>query len=441
MAYEFNLPDIGEGVTEGEIVQWLVAEGDTVEEDQAIVEIMTDKATVEIASPVAGVIAKKGIEEGEMLKVGAMVALINESNSSGSAKEKSSSAEDQKTAETADHSESASPKTQPASQTKSTDKESGKVLSLSSSNQDQAQSSDDRMVLASPATRKLARENGIALSQIPASGDNGRLLKQDVEAFLSQAPTAAGAQATALKPIPQSSTTTEQLEERIAVRGIRKIIVENMRKSLDTAAHFTHVDELDASALVAARESLKKEAEAYGVKLTYLPFIIKALCQALKNFPKLNGSLDESAQEIVMKKYYNIGVAVATKDDDLIVPVIKNADQKGLLQISSELLELADKARQNKLSPSDLKDGTFTITSMGKFGGLMATPIINQPQLGILGVHKIEDRVVVREGEMVIRPMANLSLSLDHRVVDGYLGAQFLVDLIELLENPTRLLL
>jgi pyruvate dehydrogenase E2 component (dihydrolipoamide acetyltransferase) len=241
--------------------------------------------------------------------------------------------------------------------------------------------------------------------------------------------------------IPSSRVSGSQGEERIPVRGLRRKIVEAMRRSVDHAAHFTHMDELDATKLVEIRESLKEEAAKYGVKLNYLPFVVKATAMALKQHPRLNGSLDEEKSEIVIKKDINLGVAVATKEEDLIVPVIQHADQKNLLEIASEIKSLAEKAQSGKLSPADLQGGTFTITSLGPLAGTYATPIINYPEVAILGFFAIKERPVIYQGEIAIRHMSNLAVSCDHRVVDGALCAKFTKTLISFLENPESMLL
>lgn len=429
MSFEFKLPDIGEGVTEGEIVKWLVKAGDAVKEDQPIVEVMTDKATVEIATPKSGTIEKLLAKDGEMIQVGKGLVMIQESGASASAVPTAKTTPAPSKAPVAT---SPAPAVQPAS---------AQQASMASTN----------VVLASPATRKMAREHGIDLHSIQGSGDHGRVTREDVEKLMgaptsvSQGATSAGAPSVApqtLLSIPRSNTTVgSKSEERIPVRGIRKKIIENMRISVDHAAHFTHMDELDATNLVNLRNDLKDEATKYGVKLNYLPFLVKAVCMALKKFPRLNGTFDETKNEIVIKHYYNMGIAVATKDNDLIVPVIQNADQKSILEIASEIKSLAEKAQTNKLSPNDLSGGTFTITSLGPVAGTYATPIINYPELGILGFFAIKEKPVVRNGQIVIRHMSSLAVSLDHRIVDGYMGAQFTKALIEYLENPGSMLL
>ena len=501
MAFEFKLPDIGEGVTEGEVVKWLVKQGDQVKEDQPIVEIMTDKATVEIASPKSGTIESLLVKDGDVVQVGKGLVSIQEAGEAASAeapKEKSeqpkqnASAPAQKQGETAE-----TKKEQPATQAKQTQdsgktgeadaqttqaaQKAGTAAPAAEQNAQQSDGSEKKQppassttktqspsqpqqqtaqqpaeptqtVLASPATRKMAREHGVSLSSLAGTGDLGRVTKDDVQKAMGspqgsatmESATSAGAPSAALSQplnIPRASVSNAKNEERIPVRGIRKKIVEHMRHSIDHAAHFTHMDEFDATNLVDLRNNLKENAAKYGVKLNYLPFIVKATCLALRNFPRLNGSFDEEKNEIVIKHYINMGVAVATKENDLIVPVIQNADQKSILEIAAEIKSIADKAQTSKLAPADLQGGTFTITSLGPVAGTYATPIINWPELGILGFFAIKEKPVVFEGEITIRHMANLALSLDHRIVDGYLGAQFCKKLIEYLENPASMLL
>ena len=449
MAFEFKLPDIGEGVTEGEIVKWLVKAGDTVKEDQPIVEVMTDKATVEIASPKSGTIESLMAKDGDMIQVGKGLVMINEGGAA-SAKEAAPKA----AAETKTPEGDQRPQSNEAAKSIPTAQGSTKQTPATPAPQHQQHASSTTStastVLASPATRKMAREHGVDLASVQGSGDLGRVTREDVEKSMgspkqsSMGATSAGSPSAAPQAtlnIPRSSLSSQKQEERIPVRGIRKKIVENMRISVDHAAHFTHMDEFDGTNLVNVRNELKGEAEKYGVKLNYLPFLVKAVCMALKKYPRLNGTFDEEKNEIVIKHYYNMGVAVATKDGDLVVPVIQNADQKNILEIASEIKDLATKAQTNKFAPTDFANGTFTITSLGPVAGTYATPIINYPELGILGFFAIKERPVVKDGQIVIRHMGSLAISLDHRIVDGYMGAQFTKQLIEYLENPTSMLL
>jgi pyruvate dehydrogenase E2 component (dihydrolipoamide acetyltransferase) len=410
MAFEFRLPDIGEGVVEGEVIKWLVKPGDRVREDQPMVEVMTDKATVEIPSPKAGVIKEIRAPEGKMCAVGAVMVVIDEAAGA-----------------------SATPSIPPTAKEERQFVEAKVPASLPRSNGAGAQviAMPAGKVLATPATRKLARDLGVDLSTVRATGDNGRVTKEDVQAAASGGPALATAHAIA--PLP---TAIVEGDERIPFRGVRKKIAENMHRSRQTAAHFTYVEECDMTELVALRKRAKSRAEERGIKLSFLPFIVKAVCAGLKKYPIVNATLDEARQEIVLRKRYHVGVAAAS-EAGLIVPVLRDADQKSLFAIARELEELSEKAKTGKASRDELTGSTFTISSLGTLGGVLATPIINFPEVAILGVHKIKPTPVVRDGQIVVREMMNLSISLDHRIVDGYEGAQFLKHVIELLEDPT----
>jgi pyruvate dehydrogenase E2 component (dihydrolipoamide acetyltransferase) len=289
-------------------------------------------------------------------------------------------------------------------------------------------------VLATPSTRRLARELGVDISKITGSGPGGRVTDEDVKGFQEAPP----------KPPevtqPEAAPETKALEERIPIKGIRKTIGERMVKSLFSAPHVVSMDEADVTELVSLREKEKKRAEEKGVKLTYLAFIVKAATVALKQHPYLNASLDPQKNEIVLKHYYNIGIAVDTPEG-LMVPVIKNADQKSIMELAKETEELAEEARSRKIKLSDLKGNTFTITNIGSIGGLFSTPIINPPDVAILGVHRIRDMPVVINGEVKIRKILPLVLSFDHRVLDGAQAARFMNTLIEHLKDPDLLLL
>jgi pyruvate dehydrogenase E2 component (dihydrolipoamide acetyltransferase) len=412
MSFEFKLPDIGEGVHEGEIVKWLVKEGDIVKEDQPMVEVMTDKATVEIPAPRAGKILKLNGKEGETVKVGSVLVVIEEAGAAPAPTVK------------------LEPKPEPA------------PTPITPA----AATAAPTRVLSTPATRKLARELGIDIALVQGTGPAGRVTDEDVRQFATArtAPQAPPPPTPAPKPAAPAYTpasiSTDGREERIPLRGIRKRIAEHMHQSKNTAAHFTYVDEVDMTELVQLREQMKPLTEQKGVKLTYLPFIVKACVAALKEMPLLNASLDETTGEIVIKKYYNIGIATAT-EDGLIVPVVKEADRRSLLEIATEIERLSKAAREGKVALQDLQGGTFTITSLGALGGLFATPIINYPEVAILGVHEIKKRPVVRDNEMVIRDIMLLSLSFDHRLIDGDVGARFCKRMISYLENPKLLFL
>ena len=417
--FEFKLPDIGEGVHEGEIAKWLVNAGDSIIADAPMVEVMTDKVTVEITSPVSGTVNALHYQEGTLVKVGQVIVSIDESNGAKQSPITSPQAESNTTAVTSAN--------KPSNNHKAPEKQLSNKIEPSTDNSTKG----NCLVLATPAVRKLAREKGIQLSQIKGTGPNGRIQKTDLE----QPP---------ISPLAYSSTRQstglpQATDKRIPFKGMRRKIAEHLVHSKQTAPHFTYVEEADLTALVDARKQLIPVAEAVNVKLTYLPFMIKAVIAAMQSYPILNSSLDETAQEIILKGSYNIGVAVATPDG-LIVPVVHDAGQMSLFELANAIEQLSLKARQNKLTLSDMKDGTFTLTSIGSIGGIFSAPIINYPEVAIMGIQKIEKRPVVRDNQIVIREMCYLSISCDHRVVDGSDAALFMKEVIQYLEAPVRLL-
>lgn len=434
MALEFRLPDIGEGVVEGEVVRWLVKEGDTLREDQPMVEVMTDKATVEIPTPRAGKVAKLMVEAGKLCAVG-QVMIVIDTDGSGS-----------KPA-TTHQPAPAQPATTQAPAAAAQVAASAPVQTLS------AAEAAGRKVLATPATRQLARNLGIDIRTIVGSGPGGRVTRDDVRRASSekQAPPVAppkaapvaqavdappAAKPVALPQIVPVSVPVHAEDERVPFRGLRKKIADNMVRSKLQTADFTYVEECDVTELVALRKRAQKRAAERGIKLSFLPFLIKAVVSGLKKYPILNSTLDTERDEIVLRKSYHIGVAAAT-DAGLMVPVLRNADRMSLFQIAAALEPLAERARTGKASREELSGSTFTISSLGKLGGLLATPVINFPEVAVLGVHKIKETPVVRDGQIVIREIMNLSISLDHRIVDGYEGALFLQHVISMLEDPT----
>ncbi len=435
MALVFDLPDVGEGITEGELVSWLVEEGDHVEEDDPIVEVMTDKATVEIPSPRSGVILKRYNEEGDMVKVESPLVVIGEEGEDweeGEAERKQTVKERQTAEKQAEKKEKEEEETQPEPATK--------TASADGNGKPAPEPSEGR-TLATPATRRLAREKNVNLDNVEGTGKAGRVLKEDVLKYAETDGEAAVAEPeTTAEPVP----TTQEVEgeepvESVPFRGVRKVISEAMSTSKDNAAHFTVVDEADMTRLVEIRNDLKEKAQEQNIKLTYLPFIFKALVPALKEFPRLNSSLDEESQEIKVKKYYHFGFACDT-DEGLKVPVVNHVDQKSIFQLAREINDKAQRARDGDLSTDELQGSTFTVTSAGNIGGLFATPIINYPESAIMGIHEIKDRPVARDGEVVIRKMMYLSLSLDHRIVDGADGVRFSNRVIEFFEKPHHLL-
>lgn len=444
---EFKLPDIGEGVHEGEIVRWLVKAGDTLAVDQPMVEIMTDKATVEIPSPISGKIQNLHAKEGEMVKVGQVILSLEQGGQAQASAPKPAAAQAPAPAATkpALAPAPARPAAMPARPQAAAPRPAPAQVSQASHAPAQEFVASPGHVLATPATRRLARDLGIDLTQVPATGPNGRVTKEDLQKF-------GGASAAGMaRPVPATTPTfvpsaprranlPVEAETLVPFRGIRRKISEAMSRSRTIIPEFTYVDEVDVTELVAFRKEAKDLAEKQGVKLTYLPFIVKALVRGLKEFPSMNAELDEQGGNIIYKNYFNIGIAVDT-ENGLIVPNIKNADQKSVLQIAHEISDLADKARKGKLSLEEMQGGTITITNPGPIGGLFTAPVINWPEVAIIGIHKIVKRPVVKNDQITIADMMYLSLAVDHRVVDGATAARFCNVLIEYLSNPKKLML
>jgi len=439
MAFDFYMPDIGEGVVEGEIVGWKVKEGDHVKLDQPLVEVMTDKATVELPSPRAGVVKKINFKDGDICPVGKVLVVIEEeaAASTGNGKKPSVVADEPRA-----HTPSQPPATKPSHNAPVAMAASSGGPTNSGTIEVVDATEERAHVLATPATRRLARQLGVEIGRVPATGKHGRVTTDDVKRFKDQP--AAPAYAPAPTAAPQAKPFTPVAiakggdEERIPLRGIRKKIAESMTRSKHTAAHFTYVEEVDMTELVAVRERAKSRATERGVKLNYLPFIVKAVVSGLKKWPMLNASLDETTQEIVRKKYYHIGIA-AQGPQGLAVSVVRDADKRSIFDLSREIDRLGDAVRNGVATRDELTGSTFTISSLGKLGGVLATPIINFPEVGILGVHKIEERPAVRNGQIVARHLMNLSISVDHRLADGWDGAMFLQDVKALLEDPTTM--
>lgn len=422
MAYEFRFPDVGEGIAEGELKKWLVKEGEEVKQDQALCEVETDKAVVELPSPIAGAILKLMAKEGEQIKVHSVLAVIGA---------KGEKIELKPTTEIAkvkiEQVEIAERKIE-AKQITEEKKEKEVIGTL--------------VPIATPSTRKLAREMGVELSRVIATGANGKITDEDVK----RAGSGKGMELTKTgeeKKVEAKEKFDFEKEgsvKRIPIKGIRKIVGEKMKKAFDTIPFAVHMEEIDATELVKVREKEKIAAEKQGIKLTYLPFIIKAVCLALKKHQFFNASIDENSQEIVLKEYYNIGIAVDT-EEGLMVVVVKNSDKKSILELAKELQELGKKARERKVSLEELHGHTFTITNIGSFGGIFSVPIINYPDCAILGVHRIKKRVEVIDGKIELRDMLNVSLPFDHRIADGADAGEFVNAIKEQLENPNSLLI
>ncbi len=411
--FEFQLPDIGEGVVEGEIVKWLVKAGDSVKEDQPLLEVMTDKATVTIPSPKAGTVVKTHGKEGELAKVHHPLVDIEISGSAGSAAPKTNG-----------HAPAA-----PVA-----------AASASKPAASAAVASSNDKVLATPVTRRMASEHGIDLANVSGTGPQGRVLKTDVEAFL-----AGGSSSSAQKAAPVAAKnwaplTSSGVDTRIPIRGIRKKIAEKMVKSKFTAPHYTFVEEVDVTNLVALRNKLNETLAKENVKLSFLPFFVKAAIAAFRKFPQVNANMDEAAQDLIQRGDFNIGIAAMT-EQGLTVPVVKHADRYSLRTLAGEIGRLGTAARDQKLKLDELSGGTFTITSLGQTGGLFATPIINHPEVAIMGVHKLRKRpIVTDDDQIVIKPIMLFSFAFDHRVIDGATGAEFAYEVIKFVEQPELLL-
>jgi pyruvate dehydrogenase E2 component (dihydrolipoamide acetyltransferase) len=448
MTFEFRLPDIGEGVVEGEIVSWKVAVGDVVAEDQPLVEVMTDKATVEIPSPTAGTVSSITGGEGDVIEVGQVFLVIDEG---GSAAESTLRLDPAEAVDSVASSTSAPEKAAPAAVPAATPPPSP-VVAPSNGSAAPAVMALPRVraagskILATPATRRMARELDLDLALVVGTGPGGRVTKADVVAHSEGRVAPTGASPTlggggaglgfTHTPVPPGSGP----EERVAVRGLRRKISQAMVRSSLTIPHFSYVDEVDMTELVGLRKRVNEQLVASGgSKVSYLPFIMKALWIAFADHPEVNALYDNTTDEVVYKKYFNCGLATDTPQG-LYVSVIRDIPGKSIRELGQEIKDVVARVREGKARREDLSDSTFTITSIGNIGGLFATPIINYPEVAILGVNKIMPRPVVRGGEVVVRQMTYLSPSFDHRVVDGANGARFVSRLKVLLEEPGLIL-
>lgn len=444
MPYEYALPDVGEGVAEGEIVRWLVEPGDEVTEDQPLAEIETDKALVELPSPVDGLVQELHAEPGDVVPVGTVVVTLEVEGDAGA---EAASAND--TTETVtDRSDHvfAPPRvrvrareagvtledlegTGPAGAITAADLERALAdpppVETTDGQETQEPTAERDRTLAAPAARRVAREEGVDLEAVPA------VERREGEAFVTPE---------AVRQFARSDRQPGQPERREPLSGVRRTIAARMVESLETAAHVTHHDSADVTALVDARERLAERAADRDIRLTYLPLVIRAVVAALAEYPRFNARLDEAAEELVYRNTYNIGIATAT-DEGLMVPVVENAAERGLLELASTIDELVERTRERSVSPEALQGSTFTITNVGAIGGEYATPILNREESGILALGAIERRPRVVDGSVEARHTLPLSLSFDHRVADGADAARFTNAIIERLEQPALLLL
>ncbi|KQU10946.1 MULTISPECIES: dihydrolipoamide acetyltransferase family protein [Peribacillus] len=450
MAFQFRLPDIGEGIHEGEIVKWFVKPGDKIQEDDVLCEVQNDKAVVEIPSPVEGTVEEILVQEGTVAVVGDVLVTFDapgyedlqfkgdhgeEAKAEG---EKNTEAQVQATAEAGQEvKKEAAPVQENSAET-------------GAGSQPQVEADPSRRIIAMPSVRKYAREQGVNIREISGSGDNGRIMKEDIDAFKNgkTAPQQPAAQSEASQQNDTETTEKQKVsipegqypETREKMSGMRKAIAKAMVKSKQTAPHVTLMDEVDVTLLVAHRKKFKEIAAEKGIKLTFLPYVVKALTSALREFPMLNTSFDDEASEIIHKHYYNIGIAADT-DKGLLVPVVKDADRKSTFAISQEINELATKARDGKLAPNEMKGASCSITNIGSAGGQWFTPVINHPEVAILGIGRIAEKAIVRDGEIIAAPVLALSLSFDHRMIDGATAQHALNHIKKLLNDPELLLM
>ncbi|WP_285490116.1 dihydrolipoamide acetyltransferase family protein [Staphylococcus haemolyticus] len=431
MAFEFRLPDIGEGIHEGEIVKWFVKAGDTIEEDDVLAEVQNDKSVVEIPSPVSGTVEEVVVDEGTVAVVGDVIVKIDAPD-----------AEDMQFK--GGHDDDTSSEEAPAQEEAKTEE-----APAASASQDE-EVDENRQIKAMPSVRKYAREKGVNIKAVAGSGKNGRITKEDIDNHLNgggaQAATDSNESAAASTSEDTSAVQTQSVPEgdfpetTDKIPAMRRAIAKAMVNSKHTAPHVTLMDEIDVQDLWDHRKKFKEVAAEQGTKLTFLPYVVKALVSALKKYPALNTSFNEEAGEIVHKHYWNIGIAADT-DRGLLVPVVKNADRKSIFQISDEINELAVKARDGKLTSDEMKGATCTISNIGSAGGQWFTPVINHPEVAILGIGRIAQKPIVKDGEIVAAPVLALSLSFDHRQIDGATGQNAMNHIKRLLNNPELLLM
>jgi pyruvate dehydrogenase E2 component (dihydrolipoamide acetyltransferase) len=433
MAREFKLPDIGEGISEVELLQWYVQEGDVVREDQNLAEIETDKAVADLPSPYAGVIQRLYHQPGDRIAVGSVLVSFAED-------------EDERT------------EMEPA-QVKSSGTEAslkaGADIGAAQGINRSASDPGARRVLAAPATRRRARELGVDLAGVQGTGPGGRITLDDVERLARdgkqepaavEAPLSETAEPTVLtprvitEPVALPDFTQWGPVEHVALSATRRQIARKMVHSLFTAPHAAALDEADVTEIEAFRTQAQQRLQDGHLRLTLLPFVMKATVVGLKQFPALNASLDDDRQELILKRYYHLGIAVDT-ERGLIVPVIRDVDRKSLTNLAAELRETIERAREGKISLDELRGGTFTLTNAGALGGHAFIPIINYPEVGILGIGRAQPKPVVRDGQILVRTMLPLSMAFDHRVVDGADVVRFLTLVIRLLEDPMQLLM
>ncbi|MDT7014736.1 2-oxo acid dehydrogenase subunit E2 [Levilactobacillus namurensis] len=441
MAYTFKLPELGEGMAEGEISSWLVKEGDEVKEDDTLVEIQNDKSVSELPSPVAGKVSQIVAQEGDTVEIGDPLIVIDDGSDTAPDLTKASDADD-------DAKEEAPKEEAPKEEAAPAPEKPAAPAPAAAPTGVPAASDPNKLVMAMPSVRQYARDKGVDITLVAPTGNHGQVLKADIDNFNGAAAPAAAAAAPAAEgkaaagqAIKPWKSDQPDLETREPMSAMRKIIAKSMRTSKDIAPHVTSFDEVDVTKLMANRKKYKQMAADQDIHLTFLPYIVKALVATIKKFPELNASIDDTTQEIVYKHYYNIGIATNT-DDGLYVPNIKAADTKGMFEIAKEITENTQAAYDKKLSPESMAGGSITISNVGSIGGGWFTPVINQPEVAILGVGRIEKAPIVNEdGDIVVGRMMKLSLSYDHRLIDGALAQNALNYMNKMLHDPELLLM
>lgn len=434
MRYMFKFPDIGEGLEEGKIIEWYVQKGQNISSGDALVKMETDKVVTDIPSPKSGIIAAIYGSVGETVHVGSVLVEIDiEGVEAGAAQTVANEKIKAAAVEAVE---------EKGFGVVGTIEVAGDGAYLPSSNEAELKPKEitqahQRKVLATPVARAMAKELGIDINLITGSGPAGRVTKKDIG---NHKPSDNYRSTHAPVATEKSAMAAKQDLEIVPLTQIRKTIAKNMIRSKQNAAHMSVMDEVEVSQLVNLRDQIKNEYKDKGISISYLPFVIKALCLALKSYPVLNSELDLEGGNLIYKHYYNIGIAVDTPEG-LLVPVIRNADRKSIVELAQELNEISQKARDRKLTLEDMKDGTFTITSYGSVGGYFAVPVINYPQAAIFGIGKLSEKPVVKDSQIVIGQVLPISMSVDHRIVDGGEVARFLNTVLDYLKNPYKMLI
>jgi pyruvate dehydrogenase E2 component (dihydrolipoamide acetyltransferase) len=453
MSYEFELPDPGEGLTEAEIAEWHVEEGEEVEEDDVLGEVETDKAVTEIPAPVSGTVQEIAAEEGETVDVGTVIVVFEtdeqaDEDAQEQAEEQAAEQAEEESEETEEEQADAEGEEEESEQAVTEIEERGDEEPESAEAEDretgetEEPETGDERVFAAPSTRRYAREEGVDLAAVDGSGPDGRVLREDIDEFAGGEDGTETTEVEALHPSVDIESTTvdedESRSERRDLSGLRGQVAANMTRSLTVTAQLTSGFEADAEELVALKDRLDAK---HDIHITYTPILLKAVVPALKEFPLVNASIDDTTGEIVEKHYYNVGFATHT-EEGLMVPVVKDIDTKSIIEVAAEMEDLAEQARDRSIDVADLQDGTFTVTNLALDGQhrTFGTPVINHPEAAIMGIGPIDEKPVAVDGDLEVRERVPLSLSFDHRLIDGVTANRFMEHVIEAIEDPDVLL-